>query len=158
MSPDFLAFYSMLPIQANALPSKWLSWSLSYSDCPWMVPVADCGVMAASLWDKQPLRKGRTITNQCVQLPDDTQRTCVEAASHFTPKAFWRKRSSLKGWVNGCFLMEWLWLTTVSITYKWWDIQLGIMGIETLLLFVWFFFCSTLIWHFVVALYIMHSN
>lgn len=84
-----------------------------YSDCPWMVPVASCGVMAASLWDKQPLRKGeRTITNQCVRLLDDTQRTGVEAASHFTPTAFWRNRSTLRGWVDGCILMDWLWLTT----------------------------------------------
>lgn len=86
------------------------------SDCPWMVPVASCGVMAASLWDKQPLRKGRTITNQCVQLPDGTQRSCAEAASHFSPKAFWRKWSSLRGWVNGCLLMYRLWLKALTMS------------------------------------------
>lgn len=100
-SPHFLAFYSLLPIQA--MHSQLSGYPESFcSDCPWMVPVASWSVMAASLWDKQPLRKGgRTITNQCVRLPDDTQRSGAEAASHFTPEAFW----------SGC-LMDRLRLTT----------------------------------------------
>lgn len=68
-----------------------------------MVPVASCGVMAASLWDKHSLWKGgRTIANQCVQLPDDTQRSGVEAASHFTPRAFSEEAvfpERLSGWL-----------------------------------------------------------
>lgn len=116
------------------------------SDCPWMVPVASCGVMAASLWDKQPLRKGgRTITNQCVRLPDDTQRTGVEAASHFTPKAFWRNQSSLRGWVDGCLLMDWLdW--PQSTAKEWWSINTGgNAGWK-----VWFVYISFFSFHFLL--------
>lgn len=91
------------------------------SDCTWMVPVARCGEMVASLRDKQPHRKGgRKITNQCVQLPNDTKRSGVEAVSHFSPKAFMEELAFLRGWVDGCLLMDWLWLTT---RYYWQEIE-----------------------------------
>lgn len=37
------------------------------------------------------------ITNQCVQLPNDTKRSGVEAVSHFTPKAFMEELAFLRG-------------------------------------------------------------
>lgn len=87
LSPDFLVFCLLLPIPASALCHISGYPESVCTDCLWMVPVASCGVMATSLWDKQHLRKGaRTITNQCVQLPSGTKRSVVEAASHFTPQ------------------------------------------------------------------------
>lgn len=80
-------FCLLLPIPASALCHISGYPESVCTDCLWMVPVASCGVMATSLWDKQHLRKGaRTITNQCVQLPSGTKRSVVEAASHFTPQ------------------------------------------------------------------------
>lgn len=89
------------------------------SDCPWMVPVASCGVTSASLWDKQPLRKAEQ--GQLLINVNSFPMTPRGAASHFIPEASWRKRSSLKAWVDGCFLMDRLRLTTMNITCKWWS-------------------------------------
>lgn len=110
----FFAFYSLLPIHSNTLSSKISGYPDSVCcDCPWMVPVASWGIMAASLWNKHPLRKGeRTITNQYVQLCDVTQRSGVDAASHFTLKVFVEELVFLRGWVSGCILKDWLWVTT----------------------------------------------
>lgn len=136
LSPDLVAFYSVLPIQASALPSKWLSW-LFFVWLPLNGPRGQMwcnGCLPVGQTASQE-RKGRTITNQCVQLPQDSKRSCVEAASLFTPKAFWRKRVSLTGWVSGCFLMDWHWRTTVSITYKRWRTNRNNMGWKVILVF-----------------------
>lgn len=130
LSSDFLAFYLMLLIQANALSCKWLSWVFLL----WLPLNGPCG----QLWCNGCLPVGQTAsserrkdnTNQCVQLLDDTQRSGVEAATHFTPKAFWRKCSSLRGveWIVVFLWIGFDW--PQGIINMWWNIQTGILGDE----------------------------